>query len=399
MERMIGTVSRGVRAPIIREGDDLAQIVVDSVLAAAESAPFTIEDRDVIAVTEAVVARAQGNYASVQNIAADVKNKLGGGTVGVIFPILSRNRFAICLKGIAMGCKKVVLMLSYPSDEVGNHLIDLDEMDEKGVNPWTDVLTEEKYRELFGYKTHVFTGVDYVDYYKKLIESTGAEAEVIFANDPRAILEYSKNVLACDIHTRARTKRLLKKAGAEVVCTLDDIMTASIDGSGYNDRFGLLGSNKATEESVKLFPIHCDEMVSKIHQMMALKTGKNVEVMIYGDGAFKDPVGKIWELADPVVSPAYTAGLEGTPNEVKLKYLADNDFADLKGDELTEAIKGYIHEKDEKAQSLKDTMVTQGTTPRRLTDLIGSLADLTSGSGDKGTPIIYIQGYFDNYTK
>ena len=399
MERMIGTVSRGVRAPIIREGDDLAQIVVDSVLAAAESAPFTIEDRDVIAVTEAVVARAQGNYASVQNIAADVKNKLGGGTVGVIFPILSRNRFAICLKGIAMGCKKVVLMLSYPSDEVGNHLIDLDEMDEKGVNPWTDVLTEEKYRELFGYKTHVFTGVDYVDYYKKLIESTGAEAEVIFANDPRAILEYSKNVLACDIHTRARTKRLLKKAGAEVVCTLNDIMTASIDGSGYNDRFGLLGSNKATEESVKLFPIHCDEMVSKIHQMMALKTGKNVEVMIYGDGAFKDPVGKIWELADPVVSPAYTAGLEGTPNEVKLKYLADNDFADLKGDELKEAIKGYIHEKDEKAQSLKGTMVTQGTTPRRLTDLIGSLADLTSGSGDKGTPIIYIQGYFDNYTK
>lgn len=399
MERMIGTVSRGVRAPIIREGDDLAQIVVDSVLAAAESAPFTIEDRDVIAVTEAVVARAQGNYASVQNIAADVKNKLGGGTVGVIFPILSRNRFAICLKGIAMGCKKVVLMLSYPSDEVGNHLIDLDEMDEKGVNPWTDVLAEEKYRELFGYKTHVFTGVDYVDYYKKLIESTGAEAEVIFANDPRAILEYSKNVLACDIHTRARTKRLLKKAGAEVVCTLDDIMTASIDGSGYNDRFGLLGSNKATEETVKLFPIHCDEMVSNIHQMMALKTGKNVEVMIYGDGAFKDPVGKIWELADPVVSPAYTAGLEGTPNEVKLKYLADNDFADLKGDELKEAIKGYIHEKDEKAQSLKGTMVTQGTTPRRLTDLIGSLADLTSGSGDKGTPIIYIQGYFDNYTK
>ena len=399
MERMIGTVSRGVRAPIIREGDDLAQIVVDSVLAAAESAPFTIEDRDVIAVTEAVVARAQGNYASVQNIAADVKNKLGGGTVGVIFPILSRNRFAICLKGIAMGCKKVVLMLSYPSDEVGNHLIDLDEMDEKGVNPWTDVLTEEKYRELFGYKTHVFTGVDYVDYYKKLIESTGAEAEVIFANDPRAILEYTGNVLACDIHTRARTKRLLKKAGAEVVCTLDDIMTASIDGSGYNDRFGLLGSNKATEETVKLFPIHCDEMVSKIHQMMALKTGKNVEVMIYGDGAFKDPVGKIWELADPVVSPAYSAGLEGTPNEVKLKYLADNDFADLKGDELKEAIKGYIHEKDEKAQSLKGTMVTQGTTPRRLTDLIGSLADLTSGSGDKGTPIIYIQGYFDNYTK
>ena len=399
MERMIGTVSRGVRAPIIREGDDLAQIVVDSVLAASENAPFTIEDRDVIAVTEAVVARAQGNYASVDHIAADVKSKLGGGTVGVIFPILSRNRFAICLRGIAKGCKKVVLMLSYPSDEVGNHLIDLDEMDEKGVNPWTDVLSEEKYRELFGYKTHVFTGVDYVDYYKKLIEESGAEAEVIFANDPRAILDYTKHVLNCDIHTRARTKRLLQKAGAEVVCSLDDIMTQSIDGSGYNDRFGLLGSNKATEDTVKLFPIHCDEMVSKIYQMIKDKTGKNVEVMIYGDGAFKDPVGKIWELADPVVSPAYTPGLEGTPNEVKLKYLADNDFANLSGDALKDAIKEYIHDKDEKAKDLKGTMVTQGTTPRRLTDLIGSLADLTSGSGDKGTPIIYIQGYFDNYTQ
>ncbi|MBS5144261.1 MAG: coenzyme F420-0:L-glutamate ligase [Butyricicoccus pullicaecorum] len=399
MERMIGTVSRGVRAPIIREGDDLAQIVVDSVLAASESAPFTIADRDVIAVTEAVVARAQGNYASVDNIAADVKSKLGGDTVGVIFPILSRNRFAICLRGIAKGCKKVILMLSYPSDEVGNHLIDLDEMDEKGVNPWTDILSEAKYRELFGYKTHVFTGVDYVDYYKKLIEETGAEAEVIFANDPRAILNYTKHVLACDIHTRARTKRLLQNAGAEVVCTLDDIMTESMDGSGYNDRFGLLGSNKATEDSVKLFPIHCDEMVAKIHQMIQDKTGKNVEVMIYGDGAFKDPVGKIWELADPVVSPAYTPGLEGTPNEVKLKYLADNDFANLSGDALKDAIKEYIHDKDEKAKNLKGTMVTQGTTPRRLTDLIGSLADLTSGSGDKGTPIIYIQGYFDNYTR
>lgn len=399
MERMIGTVSRGVRAPIIHEGDDLAQIVVDSVLAASESAPFTIADRDVIAVTEAVVARAQGNYASVDNIAADVKSKLGGGTVGVIFPILSRNRFAICLRGIAKGCKKVILMLSYPSDEVGNHLIDLDEMDEKGVNPWTDILSEAKYRELFGYKTHVFTGVDYVDYYKKLIEETGAEAEVIFANDPRAILNYTKHVLACDIHTRARTKRLLQNAGAEVVCTLDDIMTESMDGSGYNDRFGLLGSNKATEDSVKLFPIHCDEMVAKIHQMIKDKTGKNVEVMIYGDGAFKDPVGKIWELADPVVSPAYTPGLEGTPNEVKLKYLADNDFANLSGDALKDAIKEYIHDKDEKAKNLKGTMVTQGTTPRRLTDLIGSLADLTSGSGDKGTPIIYIQGYFDNYTR
>lgn len=399
MERMIGTVSRGVRAPIIREGDDLAQIVVDSVLAAAESAPFSIQDRDVIAVTEAVVARAQGNYATIHHIAADVKAKLGGGTVGVIFPILSRNRFAICLKGIAMGCKKVVLMLSYPSDEVGNHLIDLDELDEKGVNPWSDVLTEAKYRELFGYKTHVFTGVDYVEYYKQIIQEAGAEVEVIFANDARAILDYTHNVLTCDIHTRARTTRILLKAGGECVCSLDDIMTQSIDGSGYNDRFGLLGSNKATEETIKLFPIHCQEMVDKIHQMMLDKTGKNVEVMIYGDGAFKDPVGQIWELADPVVSPAYTAGLEGTPNEVKLKYLADNDFADLKGDALKEAIKDYIHEKDEKAASLKGTMVTQGTTPRRLTDLIGSLADLTSGSGDKGTPIIYIQGYFDNYTK
>lgn len=399
MERMIGTVSRGIRAPIIRQGDDLAQIVVDSVLSAAQSAPFTMQDRDVVAVTEAVVARAQGNYASVHHIADDVRRKLGGGTVGVIFPILSRNRFAICLKGIAMGCKKVVLMLSYPSDEVGNHLIDLDQLDEKGVNPWSDVLTEDKYRELFGYQTHVFTGVDYVDYYKKLIESTGAQAEIIFANDPRAILNYTSDVLACDIHTRARTKRLLQKAGAHTVCTLDDIMTESIDGSGYNDRFGLLGSNKATEESVKLFPIHCEDMVSRIHDLLMEKTGKNIEVMIYGDGAFKDPVGKIWELADPVVSPAYTPGLEGTPNEVKLKYLADNDFATLKGDALKQAIKQYIHEKDMKDQSLKGTMVTQGTTPRRLTDLIGSLADLTSGSGDKGTPIIYIQGYFDNYTK
>lgn len=399
MERMIGTVSRGIRAPIIREGDDLAQIVVDSVMAAAESAPFEIQEKDVIAVTEAVVARAQGNYASVQNIAYDVRRKLGGGTVGVIFPILSRNRFAICLKGIAMGCKKVVLMLSYPSDEVGNHLVDLDELDEKGVNPWTDVLQESAYRELFGYQTHIFTGVDYVDYYKKLIESAGAEAEVIFANDPRVILDYTKDVLACDIHTRARTKRLLQKAGAHIVCTLDDILTESIDGSGYNDRFGLLGSNKATEDTVKLFPIHCEEMVCKIQDMMRQKTGKNVEVMIYGDGAFKDPVGKIWEFADPVVSPAYTAGLEGTPNEVKLKYLADNDFASLEGEALKEAIKAYIHKKDAQAKSLKGTMVTQGTTPRRLTDLIGSLADLTSGSGDKGTPIIYVQGYFDNYTK
>ena len=350
-------------------------------------------------MTEAVVARAQGNYASVDAIAKDVKQKFGDDTVGIIFPILSRNRFAICLKGIAMGCKKVVLMLSYPSDEVGNHLIDEDLLDEKGVNPWSDVLTEEKYRELFGYRKHYFTGVDYVEYYKELIQNAGAEVEIIFANNPKAILDYTDTVLNCDIHTRARTKRILLANGAKKVYSLDDIMTESIGGSGYNDRYGLLGSNKATEDTVKLFPIHCQEMVDRIHQKMVEKTGKNVEVMIYGDGAFKDPVGKIWELADPVVSPAYTKGLEGTPNEVKLKYLADNDFADLSGEELREAIKHYIHEKDEKAASLVGTMVTQGTTPRRLTDLIGSLADLTSGSGDKGTPIIYIQGYFDNYTK
>lgn len=399
MERMVGTVSRGVRAPIIREGDDLAEIVVSSVLKAAESEHFEIRDKDVLAVTEAVVARAQGNYASVDAIAKDVKQKFGDDTVGIIFPILSRNRFAICLKGIAMGCKKVVLMLSYPSDEVGNHLIDEDLLDEKGVNPWSDVLTEEKYRELFGYRKHYFTGVDYVEYYKELIQNAGAEVEIIFANNPKAILDYTDTVLNCDIHTRARTKRILLANGAKKVYSLDDIMTESIGGSGYNDRYGLLGSNKATEDTVKLFPIHCQEMVDRIHQKMVEKTGKNVEVMIYGDGAFKDPVGKIWELADPVVSPAYTKGLEGTPNEVKLKYLADNDFADLSGEELREAIKHYIHEKDEKAASLVGTMVTQGTTPRRLTDLIGSLADLTSGSGDKGTPIIYIQGYFDNYTK
>ena len=398
MERMIGTVSRGVRAPIIREGDDIAQIVVDCVLKASEE-NFTIQDRDVVAVTEAVVARAQGNYASVDDIAKDVNAKFGDETVGVLFPILSRNRFAICLRGIAKGCKKIVLMLSYPSDEVGNHLIDLDVMDEKGVNPWTDVLTEEKYRELFGYEKHVFTGVDYVEYYKQLILDCGAEVEVIFANNPKAILNYTKYVLNCDIHTRVRTKRLLQQAGAEKVYSLDDIMTQSIDGSGYNDQYGLLGSNKATEDSVKLFPVNGQPIVDRIHTLLKEKTGKNVEVMIYGDGAFKDPVGKIWELADPVVSPAYTAGLEGTPNEVKLKYLADNDFSDLSGDELKNAISNYIREKDEKAASLVGSMVTQGTTPRRLTDLIGSLCDLTSGSGDKGTPIIYIQGYFDNYTK
>ena len=392
MDRMVGTVSRGVRAPIIREGDDLAQIVVDSVLAAAESENFEIRDKDVVAVTEAVVARAQGNYVSVDQIAQD-------DTVGVIFPILSRNRFSICLKGIAKGCKKVVLMLSYPSDEVGNHLVDMDLLDEKNVNPWSDVLTEAQYRDYFGYQKHYFTGVDYVEYYKQLIKEAGAEVEIIFANNPKAILKYATSILNCDIHTRQRTKKILLANGAKKVYSLDDIMTESIDGSGYNDRYGLLGSNKATEDTVKLFPIHCQDMVDRIYSMMKEKTGKNVEVMIYGDGAFKDPVGKIWELADPVVSPAYTKGLEGTPNEVKLKYLADNDFAGLSGEELKEAIKSYIHDKDEKAASLKGTMVTQGTTPRRLTDLIGSLADLTSGSGDKGTPIIYIQGYFDNYTK
>ena len=395
MERMVGTVSRGVRAPIIREGDDLAAIVVDSVLNASQAEGFDIRDRDVVAVTEAVVARAQGNYASIDAIAADVKEKFGEETVGVIFPILSRNRFSICLKGIAKGCRKIVLMLSYPSDEVGNHLIDLDEMDEKGVNPWSDVLTEEKYRELFGYQKHVFTGVDYVEYYKTLIEESGAQVEIVFANNPKAILSYTKNILTCDIHTRARTKA----AGAEKVYGLDDIMTKSVNGSGYNDSYGLLGSNKATEETVKLFPIHCQEMVDRIHALLLEKTGKNVEVMIYGDGAFKDPVGKIWELADPVVSPAYTPGLDGTPNEVKLKYLADNDFAGLSGESLRDAIRTAIREKDERAENLKGTMVTQGTTPRRLTDLIGSLADLTSGSGDKGTPIVYVQGYFDNYTK
>ena len=383
MERLVGTVSRGVRAPIIRQGDDLAKIVVDSVLAAAESEGFELRDKDVVAVTEAVVARAQGNYASIDQIAKDVKNKFGDNTVGILFPITSRNRFAICLKGIAMGCKKVVLMLSYPSDEVGNHLITPDMLDESGVNPWSDVLTEEKYRELFGYEKHEFTGVDYVDYYKNLIKEAGAEVEIVFANNPKAILDYTKYILNCDIHTRARTKKLLLKNGAEVVYSLDDILTESVDGSGYNDRYGLLGSNKATETTVKLFPIHCQEMVDAIQKGLIEKTGKHIEVMIYGDGAFKDPVGKIWELADPVVSPAYTAGLEGTPNEVKLKYLADNDFADLSGDALKAAISDYIKEKDAKAENLTGNMVSQGTTPRRLTDLIGSLADLL--------PIFFLQ--------
>ena len=399
MERLIGTVSRGVRGPIIRQGDDLVQIVVDSVLNAAKSEGFELRDKDVIGITEAVVARAQGNYATVDQIAKDVKNKFGEETVGIIFPILSRNRFAVCLKGIAMGCKKIVLMLSYPADEVGNHLISEDALDESGVNPWSDVLSEERYRELFGYKKHQFTGVDYVEYYKKLIEDCGTEVEIVFANNARAILDYTKYVINCDIHTRARTKRLLLAAGAEKVCSLDELMTESVDGSGYNDRYGLLGSNKATETSVKLFPIRCQEFVQEVQKKLMAATGRHIEVMVYGDGAFKDPAGKIWELADPVVSPGYTDGLEGTPNEVKLKYLADNDFADLSGDALKEAISDYIRKKDEKAENLTGNMVSQGTTPRRLTDLIGSLCDLTSGSGDKGTPFILIQGYFDNYTK
>ena len=395
MSRMVGTVSRGVRAPIIRQGDDLVEIVTNSVLEAAADDGFEIRDRDVIAMTEAIVARAQGNYATTDQIAEDVRQKLGGEDIGVIFPILSRNRFAICLRGIAKGAKKVVLMLSYPSDEVGNHLVSLDALDEAGVNPYTDVLTLEKYRELFGYEKHTFTGVDYVDYYKTLIEEAGAEAEIIFANDCRAILNYTKNVLNCDIHTRARTKRLLKAAGAQRVFGLDDILTESVNGSGCNEKYGLLGTNKATEDTVKLFPRECKDLVLSIQAKILEKTGKHVEVMVYGDGAFKDPVGKIWELADPVVSPAYTDGLEGTPNELKLKYLADNDFADLSGEALKEAIKASIQKKD---GDLVGQMVSEGTTPRRLTDLIGSLCDLTSGSGDKGTPIVYIQGYFDNYT-
>ena len=396
MSRMLGTVSMGVRAPIIRQGDNLAEIVTGSILDAIRIDGVTPRDRDIVAMTEAIVARAQGNYVSVENIAQDVRTKLGGETVGVIFPILSRNRFAICLRGIASGCKKVVLMLSYPSDEVGNHLIDWDMMDQHNVDPYRDVLSEEKYRELFGFVTHPFTGVDYVDYYKKLIQESGAEAEIVFANDPRAILNFTKNVLNCDIHTRVRTKRLLKAAGAERVFGLDEIMTAPINGSGYNAKYGLLGSNKATEDTVKLFPRDCQDLVEDIQKRLLEATGKHMEVMVYGDGAFKDPVGKIWELADPVVSPAYTAGLEGTPNELKLKYLADNDFANLSGEALREAIKGKIQQKD--GSSLVGNMAAQGTTPRRLTDLIGSLCDLTSGSGDKGTPIIYIQGYFDNYT-
>ena len=397
MERVIGTVVRGLRCPIIKEGDNIEQIVVDSVLKAVDSENITLNDKDIITVTESIVARAQGNYASIDNIAEDVKSKFGDDTIGVIFPILSRNRFAVCLRGIAKGtAKKMVLMLSYPSDEVGNHLVDIDLLDEKGINPWTDVLTEKDFRNLFGYNKHTFTGVDYIEYYKSLVEEYGVECEVIFSNNPKTILEYTKSVLTCDIHTRVRTKRILKANGGEKVYGLDDILTESINGSGFNSAYGLLGSNKSTEETVKLFPTNCQPVVDNIQSILKEKTGKTIEVMIYGDGAFKDPVGKIWELADPVVSPAYTSGLEGTPNEVKIKYLADNNFANLEGDELKKAISEYIENKD---SDLTGNMVSQGTTPRRLTDLIGSLTDLTSGSGDKGTPIIFIQGYFDNYTK
>lgn len=395
MERMVGTVSRGIRIPIIKEGDDLANIVVDCLIDASKESGFNFNDKDVVGITEAVVARSQGNYATTQQIATDIKNKFGGETVGVVFPIMSRNRFSIVLKGIAKGAKKIVLMLSYPSDEVGNHLVSIDMLDEKGINPWSDVLTEADFRKHFGIVKHEFTGVDYVEYYKELITSCGCEAEIILANNPKEIVNYTKNVLCCDIHTRKRTKRIVKAAGAEKVFTLDEILTASVDGSGYCENFGLLGSNKATEERIKLFPRNCQPFVDEVANKLKEKTGKNIEVMIYGDGAFKDPVGKIWELADPVVSPAFTSGLVGTPNELKLKYLADNDFADLKGEELKKAISERIKAKE---GDLKGSMASQGTTPRQLTDLIGSLCDLTSGSGDKGTPVILVQGYFDNYT-
>lgn len=395
MSRNVGTISRGIRCPIIREGDDLVKIVVDSVLVASESDVFELRDRDVIAITESIVARAQGNYATIDDIATCVRAKLGGETIGVIFPILSRNRFAICLRGIAKGAKKIVLMLSYPSDEVGNELVSLDNIDRAGVNPYSDVLSLERYRELFGVNAHPFTGVDYVEYYGDIIKECGCDVEIIFANNPRTILSYTKRVLTCDIHTRARTKRILNDAGAEVVCGLDDILNAPINGSGYNERFGLLGSNKSTENKIKLFPKECTDLVMDIQSEFLTRTGKHVEVMVYGDGAFKDPVGKIWELADPSVSAAHTPGLEGTPNEIKLKYLADNDFAGLKGEELRKAIEGRIKTK---GSDLVGSMESQGTTPRRLTDLIGSLCDLTSGSGDKGTPIVLVQGYFDNYT-
>ena len=394
-DRRVGTISRGIRCPIIRQGDDLSEIVTNSVLEAADSEGFSLKDKDVIAVTESIVARAQGNYCTVDNIASDVRAKLGGETIGVIFPILSRNRFAICLRGIARGAKKIVLMLSYPSDEVGNELVSLDKIDEAGVNPYSDVLTLEKYRELFGVNRHEFTGVDYVEYYQKLIQSCGAEAEIIFANQPGAILSYADHVLNCDIHTRRRTKRILLEKGAKVVCSLDEIMNAPVNGSGYNESYGLLGSNKSTEDKVKLFPRDSIDLVLDIQKKVKEKTGKHVEVMVYGDGAFKDPQGKIWELADPVVSPFFTDGLIGTPNELKLKYLADNDFKHLSGNELRKAISDSIRQKD---ADLKGSMASQGTTPRQLTDLIGSLCDLTSGSGDKGTPVVLVQGYFDNYT-
>lgn len=395
MERITGTISRGLRAPIIKQGDDLKQILVDTVLKAQEQNEFTVRDKDIIALTESILARSQGNYCTVDDIAADVKEKFGDSTIGVIFPILSRNRFAIVLRGFARGAKKIVLQLGYPSDEVGNHLVDYDALDAAGVEPYEDVLTEEEFVEKFGRPCHTFTGVDYVSYYKNIIQSEGCEVEIIFANKPKAVLAYTDSVINCDIHTRFRTKRLLKAAGAKKVYGMDDIMTASRNGSGYNDKYGLLGSNKATEESIKLFPINCMEFVESVQKLMFEKTGKLVEVMVYGDGAFKDPIGKIWELADPVVSPGYTDGLEGAPNELKLKYLADNKYADLKGDELKEAIKKSITEKD---SQLKGQMASEGTTPRRLADLVGSLADLTSGSGDKGTPFVYVQGYFDNYT-
>ena len=395
MERKVGTVSRGIRCPIIRQGDNLVEIAVNSVLDAAKEENFELHDKDVVALTESIVARSQGNYANIKAIAKDIQNKFEDGVVGVIFPILSRNRFSILLRGIASGCKKVILMLSYPSAEVGNALLTYDQLDESGINPYSDVLTLEKYRELFGYKKHEFTGVDYIEYYQSIIKEAGAEVEVIFANNPKEILKYTDSILTCDIHTRARTKRILKANGAKVVYGLDDILTSSIDGSGYNEKYGLLGSNKSTEETIKLFPRACQGLVEDIQKELLKRTGKHIEVMVYGDGAFKDPQGKIWELADPVVSPAFTSGLVGTPNEVKLKYLADNDFKDLSGDELKEAIKNSIKTKD---NNLVGNMLSQGTTPRQLTDLIGSLCDLTSGSGDKGTPIILVQGYFDNYT-
>jgi F420-0:gamma-glutamyl ligase len=396
MERLVGTVVRGLRAPIFKKGDALEDIITDIVLKAASQENYEILDRDIVAITESVVARAQGNYATIDHIAKDIQNKYGKTTIGVIFPILSRNRFSVCLHGIAKGAEKIVLMLSYPSDEVGNHLVDIDSLDRSNINPWSDILTEKQFRDLFGYLKHPFTGIDYIEYYKSIVEEYGIDCEIIFSNNPKTILNYTKNVLACDIHTRKRTKRILKENGAEIVYGLDDILREPVDGSGYNETYGLLGSNKSTEDTVKLFPRDCTLLVESIQARIREKTGKTVEVMVYGDGAFKDPIGKIWELADPVVSPGYTKGLEGTPNEIKLKYLADNNFASLEGDELKKAITSFIKRKDE---NLVGTMEAQGTTPRRLTDLIGSLCDLTSGSGDKGTPIVYIQGYFDNYTK